>query len=479
MQMNILFCLLWVFTLVSSRLVIPQLPENDDFYKAPDNLQDYKEGDIINWRKTPSSIRSVYYPIHVKNSWQFLVRSKNSVGNATAVVTTVLEPYNADPSKLLSYQYMEDSPSINCSPSYSMLFNARLNTVFSQFEMILIGAALSKGWYVVAPDYEGLHGAFTAGIQSGQATLDSIRAVLHSKSTTGVNEDAKVALWGYSGGTIATGWAAQLQPRYAPELKGQLIGAAVGGLVTNITLTAVATDGTPFAGLIPNCIHGLMQEYPELDSFIRTSQLNPLRAHAFEDAADNCLLNSVLRYPFHNFFGGIAPYFTKGWDFFHEELPKKLLAQNTLALKKDDGIPQIPLFIYHGTPDEVVPFPGAERLYDNYCEWGIGSLEFAESTSTGHLAEVAEGSGAAIKWLQDRYEGVAPVSGCSRTVRKTNFEYPGADNSYYEIFRTVISTLLGQDVGSLARNVTTPEYFNQASYLVRLVVNALGNVPLR
>ena len=35
---------------------------------------------------------------------------------------------------------------------------------------------------------------------------------------------------GYSGGTIATGWAAQLQPRYAPELKGQLIGAAVGDL---------------------------------------------------------------------------------------------------------------------------------------------------------------------------------------------------------------------------------------------------------
>ena len=72
-------------------------------------------------------------------------------------------------------------------------------------------------------------------------------------------------------------------------------------------------------------------------------------------------------------------------------------------------------------------------------------LEFAESTSTGHLAEVAEGSGAAIKWLQDRYMKASlqlvDVVGLSV---KPIFEYPGADNSYYEIFRTVISTLLGQ-----------------------------------
>ena len=41
-------------------------------------------------------------------------------------------------------------------------------------------------------------------------------------------------MWGYSGGTVATGWAAALQPTYAKELKSNLIGAAMGGFVTNI-----------------------------------------------------------------------------------------------------------------------------------------------------------------------------------------------------------------------------------------------------
>ena len=66
---------------------------------------------------------------------------------------------------------------------------------------------------------------------------------------------------GYSGGTIAAGWAATLQPKYAPELKKNLIGAALGGFV--ITATAEATDGTLFAGLIPNALNGLANEFPD------------------------------------------------------------------------------------------------------------------------------------------------------------------------------------------------------------------------
>ena len=67
--------------------------------------------------------------------------------------------------------------------------------------------------------------------------------------------------WGYSGGSLASGWAAALQPKYAPELKKNLIGAALGGFVTNITATAEATDGTLFAGLVPNALSGLANEY--------------------------------------------------------------------------------------------------------------------------------------------------------------------------------------------------------------------------
>ena len=91
------------------------------------------------------------------------------------------------------------------------------------------------------------------GRQSGHGTLDSIRAILQSGNFTGVDEDAQVAMWGYSGGSLASGWAAALQPHYAPELEDNLIGAALGGFVTNITATAEATDGKLLAGLGTYC----------------------------------------------------------------------------------------------------------------------------------------------------------------------------------------------------------------------------------
>ena len=37
---------------------------------------------------------------------------------------------------------------------------------------------------------------------------------------------------GYSGGAIATEWAAELAPSYAPEVNERLIGAAIGGVLS-------------------------------------------------------------------------------------------------------------------------------------------------------------------------------------------------------------------------------------------------------
>ena len=50
--------------------------------------------------------------------------------------------------------------------------------------------------------------------------LNSIRAALKSGKITNIKDDAKVVMWGYSGGSLASGWAAALQPSYAPELGG-------------------------------------------------------------------------------------------------------------------------------------------------------------------------------------------------------------------------------------------------------------------
>lgn len=477
-QSSLLVVFFWLFSLTSALYLKPDLPLEDEFYNTPDNLDDYTEGEIIRYRTVPLMVRSVYYPINIKNAWQFLIRSENSVGNATAVVTTVFEPYDADPSKLLSYQFAEDSASANCAPSYSVLFGAKMDTIIAQLEMVLVSTGLSRGWYVVSPDYEGTQGAFTAGRQAGKATLDSIRAVLTSQNTTGINPDAKVAMWGYSGGTIASGWAAQLQPVYAPELKDNLIGVAVGGWVTNITLTAQATEGTIYAGLVPNAVTGLMQEYPHLRPIIMNA-IRPDRRAWFEEAADKCLIESVFTFAFHHFFSGSDRYVPEGWSIFNKPEVKAIIDQNTLALDEDEGVPEIPMFVFHGTEDEIVPFPGAQRAYENYCDWGIDSLEFAVSNTTGHILEVVEGSGAAIKWLEDRFNGKPTVQGCKRTVRSTNLEYPGADLAYYQLIRTLFSSFPGGKIGeSYDRNVTVPQNFDGKLDWIVDKLEALGPIPL-
>ena len=90
------------------------------------------------------------------------------------------------------------------------------------------------GWIVSSPDYEGPGSSFSAGRLSGHGVLDGLRAALNFGSTLGLSSGVKVAGFGYSGGAIATGWAAALQPSYAPELTSKLVGWSYGGTPANI-----------------------------------------------------------------------------------------------------------------------------------------------------------------------------------------------------------------------------------------------------
>jgi hypothetical protein len=75
--------------------------------------------------------------------------------------------------------------------------------------------------------------------------LDSVRAT-KAFATLGLASNVKVGMWGYSGGAIAQGWAAALQPSYAPDLN--VVGIAHGGTPANLTATVEFLDGKLFSG---------------------------------------------------------------------------------------------------------------------------------------------------------------------------------------------------------------------------------------
>ena len=51
-------------------------------------------------------------------------------------------------------------------------------------------------------------------------------------------------------------------------------------------------------------------------------------------------------------------------------------------------LPDIPIFVYHGSLDGIVPIPDVHGVYKNWCDWGIDSFEFAEDSLNGHLTEI-------------------------------------------------------------------------------------------
>ncbi|MCA1835798.1 MAG: lipase family protein [Actinobacteria bacterium] len=83
---------------------------------------------------------------------------------------------------------------------------------------------------LVITDYEGggtpIPQSYLVGPPEGYAGLDAARAAQRLDPRDDLTQDSPVGLSGYSQGGQAASWAAELQPRYAPELnvKGVLAG---------------------------------------------------------------------------------------------------------------------------------------------------------------------------------------------------------------------------------------------------------------
>ncbi|KAI5965106.1 hypothetical protein KGF57_000899 [Candida theae] len=435
-----------LFNSITAFVLAPKRPSQDDFYTPPQGYESQPVGSILKKRNVPNPLTSIVTSVRVQNSWQLLVRSEDTFGNPNAIVTTVIQPFNAKSDKLVSYQTFEDSAKLDCSPSYAIQYGADITTLITEAEMYYIAALLDQGFYVVTPDYEGPKSAFTVGLQSGRATLNSIRATLKSGNLTGVDPNAQTLLWGYSGGSLASGWAAAIQNDYAPELSKNLIGAALGGFVTNITATAEAVDSGPFAGIISNALAGIGNEYPSFKNFL-LQKVSPLLSVTYQMGDTHCLLDGVIAYFGNSFFTNIIRYFPEGWSLVNQEPVKTILEDNGLIYQSKNSTPQIPLFIYHGSLDGIVPIVNSRKTFNQWCDWGLQSGEYAEDATNGHITESIVGAPAALTWIINRFNGQAPVSGCQHTVRKSNFEYPGTIESIRNYFQSALDAVFGFDLG--------------------------------
>lgn len=420
----------------------PEYPVDDPFYVPPQGFESTAPGSILRYRTPPYPIAAFSLaPSNLAASYQILYRTTNSFGDAVATVSTILVPHNADFTKLLSYQVAQDAADPNCSPSYAFQLDAAtdgiLGLIMPQLELVFITAALEKGWVVTVPDHLGTKSAFLANNLSGQATLDNIRAALASTDFTNISKDATITMWGYSGGSLASGFAAELQPTYAPELN--IAGAALGGTVPQILPVVYATNKGLFTGLIPSGIHGLANEYPSAAQLIADYVL-PSKAAAFNKTQSLCLTGDITNYLGQDVFSYVSDP-----NIFTKPITTALLDANAMG----QHVPDIPLYIYKSAGDEISPVNNTDDLVSQYYCPGGASVQYLRDELSEHATMAILGAPDAFIWLEDRMNGEPVDAGCSQSTVLTSLTDPNTLLALGVDIVDVLLSLLAVPIGPI------------------------------
>lgn len=374
---------------------ITDCPSADPFFAAPAGLASLADGHLVGSRTATIAQPG---PM-VKAAYTISYRSEDEFGAAVLDSATVLLPQTAytgaGSTPVVAFAFAEDSVGRQCAPSYGLAHEGTNGIITA--ESGDLQALLTQGYVVVIPDAEGPAEQFIVGGQEGHAVLDSVRAA-ESFAPTGLTPSSRVALMGYSGGAHTAGWAAELAGSYAPTLN--IIGAIEGGTPANLSATAKYNDGKATFGLVLLSTIGLDRGFPGAGL---QGDLNAKGKAAFATAQSQCV-NAIADYAF----GSLNDYTTTP-DLIDTPTFQATLGRDMLGQRS----PGFPIFNYHATTDEIVPYPQDKTLVDTYCAHGVKVDHVAFPAD--HLTGEAIGLPLALAWLQGRLLGAPVPDTCAVT----------------------------------------------------------------
>jgi len=384
-------------------------------YSGSKSLDDFEPGAVLKTRTIKYSAVGVPLPINVT---QIVFRTTNQRGEAIAGVTSVLKPPGGKTtSKVLSYQSFYDSLNPEDGPSRAIAGGTHPGGMAAHVETVLISAFLLKGYAINFPDTEGPTADFAAGPEYGKVTLDSIRAVSKA-SGTGIDPKATYGLFGYSGGAIATNWAAVLAPSYAPDVNEKLVGAAEGGVFVRPATNLKYVDGSlVWAGVIPMAIIGVSRSF----GIDLTPYLSDYGRKLFDDMQDAAIISALGSKPGLTWKKMTKPEFSDPAN-----VPIFVTTVNKLNLGQQPS-PTIPMFIGQGRTgnlegtqgskpdigrgDGVMVAGDVRTLARQYCEDGVQVTHREYGLS--HFTSVPLWLPQAIAWMTARFNGKAAPNNCS------------------------------------------------------------------
>ncbi|KAK4183252.1 lipase 2 [Podospora australis] len=375
-----------------SNLILPRQPQSPppitQAYLPPPTLDPFYSPPL-NWTSsTPGTVlrlRSPAYPtINIKNcrsTIQILYRTSDSHNSPSFAVTTIFFPTSLSSSNnIVLYQVPTDSVSPDAQPSYL------LQALEPYGE---IRDLLARGYIISVPDYNGPLASYCAGAQAGHATLDSIRAAISSSSALGVDEQKlRFAIWGYSGGGFAAGFALELLPTYAPDLLRKVVGAAVGGPAPNLTTVTQKMNKRDTTGLAVAALVGVTMQWPGAKKHLqsRLKKEGKYNATGFNAIKKMTGIESLAMYAHQDLY----EYFVDGEKDVWDPVVQSVIDKDSVMGVRGAPPPEIPVFLYKAAADEMSGVEESDHLVETYCSQGSRVL-YHRNQIGGHNDELWSG----------------------------------------------------------------------------------------
>ena len=376
------------------RKIRPALPARDPFYQPPPGFEHARPGTVLRSREVELAFMGLVPQQFTATQLLYRTTALNDLPQAT--VTTVIVPAEraaAGPVPLVSYQCAIDAVAGRCFPSYAMRRGAKALGALAQFEFLLVAAALAEGWAVSVPDHEGPNGLWGAPHEPGYHVLDGLRAALNYERL-GLSVEAPLGLWGYSGGGLATAWAAEVSGSYAPELN--IVGAVLGSPVADLGHAFRRLNGSFYSGLPGMVVAALTHVYPELDEVIQQ--------HATEEGKAMLLriekmttAHAVLRF--------IGMDMGKLVDQPLEQILQTPEVQHVFdSIKLGTAVPTPPVLIVQAVHDKIVSVDDIDDLTHTYQSGGA-SVTYHRDMFSEHMLLHPMSAPMTLRWLTDRFNG--------------------------------------------------------------------------
>jgi fermentation-respiration switch protein FrsA (DUF1100 family) len=363
-------------TASTSSAVTPTTALSGDFYEAPIDLSTLQPGDLIR-----SSIVST-----TNDSTAFTVLyASRSVSEAPIAVSGMVWVPNAptEGNPLVSYAHGTTGIADECAPSKS---NGSGETG------VIANILVTKGYIFAATDYEGLgtEGVhpYVVGVSEARSMLDIIRAARQLTESRG-----KSVVWGHSQGGGAALMASEVAPKYAPD--AQVVGAIGGAPVVELDKLSSVFTVTDSFGFMFMVAAGFRAAYPDID----LSKVMTQEGLDMVSLAESTCTDVIMKARGTD----IKTYLSV--DSLNTEPLLSRLQENTPGNIATD----VPIFLYHGEADELIPASTSLQYFERACATGGYNIQRKTYAGAAHVDVLFSASTDIQTWIADRFSGTAPT----------------------------------------------------------------------